>query len=154
MVIQVLMAALATVSFSVLFNVPAREYVFCGITGAIGWLFYLIAFSIVDSVAFSTFIAALIITITSRLFAVNRRVPVTVFLIAGIFPLVPGAGIYYTISHIFNNQTNLAAAKGIETISIAICIAFGIMLVFLIPQKFFLIGNNKKKRSNLIKKWY
>jgi uncharacterized membrane protein YjjB (DUF3815 family) len=154
MFIQVLMAALATVSFSVLFNVPTREYVFCGITGAIGWLFYLITFSIVDSIALSNFIAAIVITITSRLFAVNRRVPVTIFLIAGIFPLVPGAGIYYTTSYIFNNQVNLAAAKGIETISIAISIAFGIMMVFLIPQKLFWIGKNKTKRSNLIKKWY
>jgi uncharacterized membrane protein YjjB (DUF3815 family) len=154
MLIQVLMAALATVSFSVLFNVPAREYVFCGITGAIGWLFYIITYSMVDSIAFATFVAAIIITITSRLFAVNRRVPVTIFLIAGIFPLVPGAGIYYTTSFIFNNEINLAAAKGIETISIAICIAFGIMMVFLIPQKFFMIGKNKAKRSNLIKKWY
>ena len=154
MLIQVLMAALATISFSVLFNVPAREYVYCGITGAIGWLFYLITYSMIDSIAFATFVAAIIITITSRLFAVNRRVPVTIFLIAGIFPLVPGAGIYYTTSYIFNNKLNLAAAKGIETISIAICIAFGIMMVFLIPQKIFMIGKNKTKRSNLIKKWY
>ncbi|HHV13433.1 MAG TPA: threonine/serine exporter [Clostridiales bacterium] len=145
MLIQVLMAALATVSFSVLFNVPAREYVFCGITGAIGWLFYLITCSMLGSIAFANFIAAIIITVVSRLFAVNRRVPVTIFLIAGIFPLVPGAGIYYTTSHIFNNEVNLAAAKGIETISIAICIAFGIMVVFLIPQKLFMIGKRKGK---------
>lgn len=154
MIIQVLMAALATVSFSVLFNVPAREYVYCGITGAIGWLFYLITYSMIDSISFANFVAAIIITITSRLFAVNRRVPVTIFLIAGIFPLVPGAGIYYTTSLIFNNEVNQAAAKGIETISIAICIAFGIMMVFLIPQKLFMVGKNRKKRINLIKKWY
>lgn len=152
MIIQILVAAVATISFSVLFSAPKSEYFFCGLTGAIGWLFYLITASRIDSDAFATFVAAGIITIVSRIFAVNRRVPVTIFLIAGIFPLVPGTGIYYTSYFLFHNKFDKAAAQGIEAVSIAIAIAFGIMLVFLIPQKIFQIGKNK--RENLIKKWY
>ena len=42
--------------------------------------------------------------------------PVTIFLITGIFPLVPGAGIYYTGYHLFMSDNSLALDKGLETI--------------------------------------
>ncbi len=155
MIIQLIVSFIATVSFAGLFSVPKKEYLYCGITGALGWLFYLLAYHKIDSVSFSTFIATIILTFVSRVFAVNRRVPVTIFLISGIFPLVPGAGIYYTAYYIFDNNIAVAGDKGVETISIALAIAFGIMLVFAIPQKLFLWGKNRRRRSdNLIKKWY
>jgi len=154
MIIQIIVAALATISFSVLFSAPKSEYLYCGLTGSIGWFFYMIMCSQIDSNAFATFVAAGVITLVSRIFAVNRRVPVTIFLIAGIFPLVPGTGIYYTAYNLFHNKFDLAAEYGMEAASIAIAIAFGIMMVFLIPQKIFLFRKNKRERMNLIKKWY
>lgn len=143
MLIQVLVSFIATVSFALLFNVPRREYIYCGITGAIGWFFYLLVNSALSSAVFSPFVASLVITIISRIFAVNRKLPVTIFLISGIFTFVPGAGIYYTAYYLFANELSMAASKGVETISVAIAIAFGIMLVFVIPQKAFLWKRDK-----------
>lgn len=155
MIIQILASFIATISFAVIFSIPRKEYFYCGLSGAISWFFYLISYPALGSVAFASFIATIVLTITSRIFAINRRVPVTIFLIAGIFPLVPGAGIYYTAYYIFANQISLAVNKGVETISIAISIAFGIMLVFAIPQKLFYLGKYSKKReNNIVKKWY
>lgn len=59
------------------------------------------------------------------------------FLIAGIFPVVPGAGIYYTGYHIFMNNNVEAMSKGVETIKIAIAIALGIGIVVSLPRFFF-----------------
>lgn len=154
MIIQILVSFIATVSFAVIFSIPKKEYFLCGLTGAIGWFFYLISYPMLHSIAFASLIATIVLTFTSRVFAVNRRVPVTIFLIAGIFPLVPGAGIYYTAYYIFANEINLAVNKGVETISIAISIAFGIMLIFAIPQKLFYWGKNRRKQNNIVKKWY
>lgn len=154
MIIQIIVSFIATISFAVIFSIPKKEYFYCGLSGAISWFFYLISFSALGSVAFASFFATIVLTITSRIFAVNRRVPVTIFLISGIFPLVPGAGIYYTAYYIFANNIPLAVNKGVETISIAISIAFGIMLVFAIPQKLFYWGKNNKKDNNIIKKGY
>jgi uncharacterized membrane protein YjjB (DUF3815 family) len=153
-VVQIIVAAFATLSFSVLFSAPKSEYLYCGITGAIGWLFYLLAFAQIRSMGFATFIAALIITLFSRIFAVNRRVPVTVFLIAGIFPLVPGTEIYYTAYNLFHNDISAGVEHLINAMSVATAIAFGVMMIFLIPQKIFLVGKNRKERINMIKKWY
>ena len=49
----------------------------------------------------ATFFAALPLTLACRLFAIRFRAPVTLFLLCGIFPLVPGAGIYYTALLLF-----------------------------------------------------
>ncbi len=52
----------------------------------------------------------------ARVFSFARKAPLPVFLIAGIFPVVPGAGIYYTGYHIFMNNNVEAMSKGVETI--------------------------------------
>lgn len=135
MIIQTIVAFVATISFCIIFSVPAKQYVFCGITGAVGWLCYLLLVSYQFSTVIATFVAAIILTAFSRVLAIRRRVPVTVFLTAGIFSLVPGAGIYYTTYYLIMNQPGVSADKGIETIKLAVAIALGIMFVFAIPKK-------------------
>lgn len=135
MIIQTVVAFFATISFCILFSVPVKQYVYCGITGAVGWLCYLLLMSFELSAVIATFVAASILTIFSRILAIRRKVPVTVFLTAGIFPLVPGAGIYYTTYYMIMNQPSQAGDNGIETIKLAVAIALGIMSVFAIPKK-------------------
>jgi uncharacterized membrane protein YjjB (DUF3815 family) len=149
MIIQTIVAFFATVSFCILFSVPMKQYLFCGFTGAVAWLCYLLI-SLRFSSVIATFVAAVILTAFSRIFAIRRRVPVTVFLTAGIFPLVPGAGIYYTTYYLIMNQQGLAASKGIETIKLAVAIALGIMSIFAIPQKLLSwIAFLPKRKANL-----
>ena len=78
--------------------------------------------------------AAVVLTMMSRIFAVWRKTPVTVFLICGIFPLVPGAGIYYTAYYFIMGDNAMALSKGIETIKIAVAIALAIVFVFSMPN--------------------
>lgn len=154
MLIQMLVAGIATISFSIIFSTPKKEYLYCGITGAIGWGCYLLSNSVLSSVTMATFVGTLAVTIVSRFFAVNRRLPVTIFLISGIFPLVPGMGIYFTTYYLVMNEMALAGEYGRESIGIVLGIAFGIMLVFLIPQKWINYRRKNKKFENMIKKWY
>ena len=53
--------------------------------------------------------------------------------LTGIFPLVPGAGIYYTAYYFIQNENALALAKGISTFKIAVALAIGISLVLCVP---------------------
>ena len=53
--------------------------------------------------------------------------------LTGIFPLVPGAGIYYTAYYFIQNENTLALAKGISTFKIAVALAIGISLVLCVP---------------------
>lgn len=153
MFIQLIVAFIATISIALLFDVPKIEFFYCGLTGGIGWVVYLLVYEGINSKVLATLAAALTVSFIARIFAVRRRLPVTIFLISGIFSLVPGAGIYYTTYYLLDNKFAEAFDKGVETISIAIAISFGIMIVFFIPQKLFLVLNNMRKREER-KKWY
>lgn len=141
---QTLVAFVSTVAFSIIFHTPRREWIYTGITGAVGWLAYLISLELGASTAGASFFATVALTWFSRVFSFARKAPVTVFLICGIFPLVPGAGIYYTGYHFFMHDNTLAMSTGLETIKIAIAIALGIGIVLSMPQ-FFFTGKRAKK---------
>ena len=116
---QFVLAMIATMSFGIAFQVPRRHHLACGLVGAVGWIVYVLA--------------VLPLTALSRLFAITHRAPVTLFLLCGIFPLVPGAGIYYTAYYFIRNDQRLCTNKGVETIKIAVAIALGIAVVCSIP---------------------
>lgn len=92
---------------------------------------------------FASFFATLALAWLSRVFSFSRKAPVTVFLICGIFPLVPGAGIYYTGYYFFMGSNAQALDKGLETIKIAVAIALGIGIVLSMPQFFFTFKRKK-----------
>lgn len=136
MIAQFIAAFLGTISFSLIFHVQKRYYPLCGMIGGIGWLVYLFTNSSVGA-AGSSFVAAFVVTFLSRTFAIYKRCPVTIFLISGIFPLVPGAGVYWTAHYLVTAQNQLCLESGMTTIKIAFAITLGIVFVFELPQNFF-----------------
>lgn len=103
-VVQLIAAFLGTVSFAALFGVPRKYYLDAGICGTIGSLFYLV-FSryTAMSPAEVVFCATALVTLTAMMQSTGRKCPITVFLICGIFPFVPGAGIFWTSYNIVSN---------------------------------------------------
>ena len=134
---QTAVSFVATVSFAILFQVPREQYVYSGLCGAAGWLCYLLVMQNYPSPAVASFAAVVVLTVMSRIFAVRRKTPVTVFLICGIFPLVPGAGIYWTAYYVVTDQLAKASDRGFQTLKIAVAIVLGILFVFEFPQKWF-----------------
>ena len=130
---EVAAAFVGTICFAVVFCVPRRHYVACGITGAVGWLVYSLMMLGQPSTVIATLIAVIPLTLLARVFAVVGKAPVTIFLISGIFPLVPGAGIYYTAYHFIQGDTVAFAAKGAETLKVACALAIGISLMLGVP---------------------
>ena len=80
-----------------------------------GWFCYYLIVPFTDT-AVASFFGAVGVVLVSRIFAVWKKCPITVFLISGIFPLVPGAGVYYTMYYLVSNELTLAAIKGLESI--------------------------------------
>lgn len=144
LVLQTAVAFVSTIAFAVIFHTPRKEWLFTGLTGGAGWLVYLLAVKFGSGVVAASFLATLALTWLSRIFSFARKAPVTVFLICGIFPLVPGAGIYYTGYNFFMDSNAQALDKGLETIKIAVAIALGIGIVLSLPQ--FLFSFKRKGR--------
>lgn len=136
-IIHFLIAIIATMSFAVLFQAPKKELIFCGFTGGLSWLIYEVMTTLEYSPVIASFVATFFLMFFARTFAVIRKMPITVYLLSGIFPLVPGAGIYYTAYYMFQKESARFLAKGLETFEIACAIVFGIIFGFSVPQKFF-----------------
>ena len=85
----------------------------------------------------ATFLATALVVLLSRFVAVAEHCPATVFITAGIFPLVPGAGIYWTAYYLVTNQQGDAAASGFTALQAIIGIVLGIVFIFEIPHRFF-----------------
>lgn len=133
-----IIAFVATVSFSLIYHVPTKFYFYCGMIGGLGWVCYKIATFLTLDAAESAFIATLVVVCLSRFYAVRKRCPATVFLISGIFPLVPGAGVYWTAYYLVVDNLREAVTRGFDTIKIAVAIVLGIVIVFEFPQKMFM----------------
>ena len=94
---QFLFSFISTIGFSVLFNIPKGLIAKTGFVGGIGWIIFYITRQYLNNEIISTFFAALTVGIFGELFARYFKKPATVFIIPGIIPLVPGAGMYYTM---------------------------------------------------------
>ncbi len=148
-VVNVAVPFVGTVAYVVLFNVPRKYYLSCGITGTVAWLVYR-GMSMVGSAAVASFFAALAAVFLSRMLTVRMRCPITIFLLAGIIPLVPGAGIYYTSYYLVTDQLFLAADTGMDALKVAVAIVLGIAFVVSIPrevfQRHYWHGRKRRKR--------
>lgn len=135
-----------TLCFSIIFNVPNQFYFYCGLTGMTGWMCYCYVAQYTTA-AIATFFGTIIVVLMSRILAVWRKCPITVFLISGIFPLVPGAGVYYTAYYFVTNSLSLATQKGIDSLKIAFAIVLGIVFVVSIPKRWFALRYWRARRA-------
>jgi uncharacterized membrane protein YjjB (DUF3815 family) len=143
MIAELIASFMGTVAFSVLFGVPKKYYLDCGLIGLAGWLVYRLTQMAGVGNTFAVFFAVVIIILCSRITAVRRMRPATVFMITGIFPLVPGAQIYWAAYYLVTNQFDQAMSSGFTAIKVIIAIVLGIIFVFEIPGRFFLLFKPK-----------
>lgn len=143
MLIELIPAALGTVAFAILFGIPKRYYLYCAPIGAAGWLLYRVMMTLAGAGIFeATFLATALVVLLSRFVAVAEQCPATVFVTAGIFPLVPGAGIYWACYYLVTSQFDLAGTNALSALQAMIGIVLGIVFIFELPYSFF----NLKKR--------
>lgn len=143
---QTLAAFIGTFAFAILFGVPRQQYATCGIIGAIGWAAFLIMTragiaGTMVSITFST----VLICLMSRMVAVWDKCPSTVYLLCGIFPLVPGAGIFWFTYYLVAEKFRLSMTTGFNAGMAAIAIVLGIILAMEFPQRWFSKPRRKSK---------
>ncbi|MBQ8488542.1 MAG: threonine/serine exporter family protein [Pseudobutyrivibrio sp.] len=134
---QFIVAMIATLCFAIVFSAPKSELIHCGLSGAIGWIFYIIISAALSAPTLGNIVGSFLLTTFSRALAAKRKNPVTVYLISGIFPLVPGAGIYYTSYYLITNNMETFASYGLSTLKTAGAIVMGIILGMAFPQSWF-----------------
>ena len=127
--VQGLAVLVGCVGFAILFNVHGGGMWLCTLGGVATWMVYLLAQQLGYGVYSMNFFATLVAALYAETMARIRKYPVTSYLVVSTFPLLPGAGIYYTMSLGLSGDFHAALAKGLETAGIAGCLAVGILLV-------------------------
>ena len=119
---------IACVGFAIQFNIHGSGVWVCALGGVLAWSAYLISLDLGSSPVFANLIGGLTASIYAETMARVRKYPAISYLVIAIFPLIPGAGVYYAMNYAVQNQMDLFAAKGMETAAIAGAIALGILL--------------------------
>ena len=148
MILTAIYAFLCTIGFAILFNIPKQNIIQSGIAGALGWMAYTNAQSMIDSVVFSAFLGAFVVGVVGEIFARIYKEPGTIFVVPGIIPLVPGYGLYYAMLKSVENDYEAAIQVGLETFLVAIAIASAIIASTSLGRifKVWLIKKQTKKK--------
>ncbi len=132
-------AALVGVGYALLYNVSKRIFIPAIGGTVLTWLVYTLMIQQGQTPILAAFSGAVAVSIWAEVCSRINKTPVTVFLILGVLPLVPGSGIYYTMQAIVNGNSALATERGIETLGIALALALGILIVSTLVRLLYLL---------------
>ena len=127
-ILKSLGAWVAIWGFSRLLNAPKKLECYTAGVGMIGWAVYLIVEVLNDGILMKNFLAAVAVALVSQIMARHFKAPVILFVIPGILPMVPGAGMYRIVYAIVMGPENMVGPYLLETATAAGAIALGIFL--------------------------
>ena len=137
----------AAAAFGVLFQAPKRTLVISGLIGAVGWVTFVYLGKVAGYSSFyANLFATVVIALGSELGARVFKQPVTVYVIPGIIPLVPGLGMYRGMNMIIQNSYEM----GMNTLIIAAMDASAIALGMMFMASFFRVLKISKERKILL----
>lgn len=127
--LQILMGALGTLGFNLLFHIRGKKLVFATLGGVISWSVFLSLEPLLPGETIRYFLSAATITVYGELMARWRKTPTTTFLVPSIIPLIPGSALYYTMNYALNKQWTVFLHQAFYTLQLALALAVGIISV-------------------------
>lgn len=129
MILQIVGAFVAMYWFAVLIETPKKYLPMAGVVASIGWFVYLSCENKGADAVLATFFSALTVTFISHVLARKLKTPVTIFLIAGIIPTVPGATMYRIAYYVILGDNDMSIHYLMEMFKIAGAIAVAIFII-------------------------
>ncbi|MFC6181752.1 threonine/serine exporter family protein [Lactiplantibacillus daowaiensis] len=131
--LQTILAYLATSGFGVLLNIPRRAVNLSGWVGAAGWLTYEVLYQVLPlaidvKLAIGNLVAAVVIGVASGLAARYKQMPMIIFNIPSLVPLVPGGQSYRVVRNLVTGQPQVANQYLAQVVIIAGVIALGFLI--------------------------
>ncbi len=127
--IQCLAGMIGALGFGLFFNMHGWGMPLALLGSIISWFVCSIMMRLGIGEASSYLIAAAASSFYAEIMARVRKFPATSYLLSALVPLIPGAGIYYTMDFIRRGMAQEAYAKFLSTAAIAGAVAVGVLLV-------------------------
>ncbi|NLY09883.1 MAG: threonine/serine exporter [Tissierellia bacterium] len=118
---------IATFGFSHFFKAPKNIIFKNSCVGGLGLVVFSTLQFVMQSPLVNTLVASLVVSLFGEFLARKLHIPATTVIYPSITPLVPGAGMYYTMYNLVNKDFMSFIATGTETFMIASGLALGII---------------------------
>ena len=142
-IIQIISAIIGSLGFSMLFCLKGKKLLWATLGGGIAWSVYLVVQVLGGGLFLCGVVSAMVATAYSEIFARILKTPKTAFIFPAIVPMVPGGGLYYTMSNALSKNFDKALKYASDTLSTAIALAFGIVVVIMFVK---VVKHLKKKK--------
>ena len=126
---QLLPCLIGCFGFTILFNIHGPGALLCTLGGMLTWIVYVVTVQLSGGELMGYFWGALFASAYSEIMARIRKCPAISYLVVSIFPLIPGAGVYYTMNYAVRGDMEMFARRGMFTAGIAAVMAVGILLI-------------------------
>jgi uncharacterized membrane protein YjjB (DUF3815 family) len=113
-VLQLLYAFVTTTAFAILFNIPRKWLVACGLIGAVGHLLRYSMRELGVSNEVATFSGALVVGLAGYWQASRYHLPRLIFTLTGIISMVPGAAAYEAVVYFSNSKLIEGLQSGVR----------------------------------------
>ena len=125
---QCMFAFVGCMGFTILFNIHFPGGVICMLGGCCSWFVYCMAIRYGSTELAAYFWSSLFGSVFSEIMARVRKYPAISYLVVSVFPMIPGAGVYYTMTYAVMGEMDRFASRGMFTAAIAGVMAVGILL--------------------------
>ena len=124
---QMLPCMIGCLGFAILFNIHGPGVLLCVLGGVLTWAIYGLCLEFGTGTIPAYFWGSVFASAYSEIMARIRKYPAISYLLVSVFPLLPGAGVYYTMNYAVRGQP--FAQTGMDTAAIAGAMAVGILVV-------------------------
>ena len=129
LIIEALACFIGCTGFFIVFNIHGYGSFLCALGGMLTWIAYRIFLKLGCGDITANFFATMVGALYSEVMARIRKYPAISYLVISLFPLIPGAGVYYTTNYLVRGDMTGFAAKGMHTLGVAGALAVGILLI-------------------------
>lgn len=127
--VELISCTVACVGFALWFHVKGKQVLFCGLGALLTWAVFLLCLRPTASPFAATFFASVFCGVYAQVMARVNRAPATIFMTVSVFPLIPGAALYYMMYGFVTRDSAFAVSKGAELLLTCFGIVLGFMAV-------------------------
>ncbi|MGE7091173.1 threonine/serine exporter family protein [Lysinibacillus sp. NPDC048646] len=136
-IIQLIVSFFATAGIAIIFNVPRKTLFHCGFVGVVGWLIYFVLTEHEMDVVNASFFGSFVVAIVAHLYARRFKMPMIIFIVAGIIPLVPGGMAYNAMRNVVEDDYLQGLQYGLKAFLITGAIVMGLVFAEVFMQLIF-----------------
>ena len=154
-VIQLISCTIGCTGYASWFKIRGKKILYSSVGAFLTWGIYLLVYAWYPDNFFAVVVASCFVAGYAFVMSRVNRAPSTVFLTASVFPLMPGARLYYLMYGVVSRNFSLAAEHALVLLETCLGIAFGFIIVDVISRSIMrALGReyHMGKESTVIKK--